>query len=269
MQVRSADIPTAAYAPGFYEAPPEPVRRAFAWSLIAHGIVVAMLVTSGIWRFTSKWGSEHASSGSVGVTMVSTIPIPRRPAPLNPLANDTQSLVPQAPAPVAPKPQPKAPPVKAIEIPDKLAKTKPSPKQSPATMFRPLEAYKDNQVFAKTPQATSSPMYGIQGAGGIDIGPASVLGDRFGAYVDLMRDRIAQHWNRDGLPPSSPQICAVTFTIARNGMVSNVQVSHPSGNYLLDSSAKRAVLDANPLPALPAQFDRNDATVELQFQLKQ
>ena len=38
-------------------------------------------------------------------------------------------------------------------------------------------------------------MYGIQGAGGIDIGPASVLGTRFGAYVDLMRDRISQHWN--------------------------------------------------------------------------
>jgi outer membrane biosynthesis protein TonB len=48
-----------------------------------------------------------------------------------------------------------------------------------------------------------------------------------------------------------------------------VQVSQPSGDYLLDTSAKRAVLDANPLPALPPQFDRNDATVELWFQLKQ
>jgi len=37
----------------------------------------------------------------------------------------------------------------------------------------------------------------------------------------------------------------------------------------LDTSAKRAVLDANPLPGLPSQFPRNDATVEIRFQLKQ
>ena len=52
-------------------------------------------------------------------------------------------------------------------------------------------------------------------------------------------------------------------------MVANVQVTQPSGDYLLDTSAKRAVLDANPLPTLPAEFPRNDATVELWFQLRQ
>jgi TonB family protein len=64
-------------------------------------------------------------------------------------------------------------------------------------------------------------------------------------------------------------MCAVSFTIARNGTVTNVQVTHPSGDYLLDTSSKRAVLDSNPLPALPTEFPRNDATVELRFQLKQ
>jgi protein TonB len=111
-------------------------------------------------------------------------------------------------------------------------------------------------------------MFGMQGAGGIDIGPASVLGTRFGGYVELMRDRIAQHWMTADVRALPTQKCAVTFTIARNGSVSNVQVSQPSGNYLLDTSAKRAILDANPLPALPPQFDRNEATVELWFQLK-
>ena len=63
------------------------------------------------------------------------------------------------------------------------------------------------------------------------------------------------------------QKCSVSFTIARNGTVTNVQVSKPSGNYLLDTSAKRAVIDANPLPALPREFEKNEATVELWFQL--
>ena len=178
-------------------------------------------------------------------------------------------MVPQAPAPVKPKPLPKAPPKDAIEIPDKLAKKKVSPRQTSNVLYRPPVEYKSNQVFSNTPQATSSPMYGIQGAGGIDIGPASVLGTRFGAYVDLMRDRISQHWNTADVRAAPSQQCAITFTIARNGTVTNVQVSQPSGNYLLDTSAKRAVMDANPLPALPAEFDRNDATVELKFQLRQ
>ena len=41
-----------------------------------------------------------------------------------------------------------------------------------------------------------------------------------------------------------------------------------SGNYLLDTSAKRAVIDANPLPALPAELQRNEVTVELWFQVQ-
>ena len=78
-------------------------------------------------------------------------------------------------------------------------------------------------------------------------------------------------WMKDGdsAVQRGSSTSAPTFTIARNGTVTNVQVSQPSGNYLLDTSAKRAVMDANPLPGLPSQFDRADATVELWFQLHQ
>ena len=250
---------------------PDPLGKAFAGSVVIHGFVAACLVFSGVWNFTkNNFGSLKASSGSVGVNMVKTIPIPRREAPVNPLANDTKSIVPQAPPePVKPKPQVQTPPEKAIEIPDKIDKRKVSPKHQPQVVLRHPVEYKDNQIPSHTPQALNNPMYGIQGSGGIDIGPASVLGTRFGAYVDLMRDRISQHWNTANVHSLPAQKCAITFTIARNGMVTNVQVSQPSGDYLLDTSAKRAVLDANPLPALPVQFDRNDATVELWFQLRQ
>ena len=72
MQLRSASLPTVAYPRNYYEPPREPVRKAFAGSLLSHGLVIAMLVTSGIWKLTSNWGTEHASSGSVGVGMVKT-----------------------------------------------------------------------------------------------------------------------------------------------------------------------------------------------------
>lgn len=215
--------------------------------------------------------------------MVKNIPIPQKPAPPNPLANESKSSVPQAPPEKPqPKPQAKAPdPVKAIEIPDKVkpapAKAKASaepprkaqqkPQQTPA--FRMPTEYKPNQVNSRTAPALSNPMFGMQGSGGIDIGPASVLGNRFGAYVSLMRDRIAQNWNKSDVRAGASDKVAISFTIARNGGVSNVQVSKPSGNYLLDNSAKRAVVDSNPLPPLPQQFQKNEATVELWFQLKQ
>jgi protein TonB len=262
--------------PGYYPAPSrdpsgDPLGKAFTGSLISHGIAIGLLGASGLFHLTKNdFGSPSASSGSVGVNMVKTIPIPRREGPVNPLANDTKSIVPQAPAPPKLQKQVKADPEHAIEIPDKVAKPKKlSPQQQVRDVLRPPEPYKSNQIFSNTPQAANSPLYGTQGTGGIDVGPASVLGTRFGAYEALVRDRISQHWNTANVHSLPEQMCAVSFTIARNGTVSNVQITHPSGNYLLDTSSQRAVLDSNPLPALPAQFERNEATVELRFQLKQ
>ncbi len=246
-----------------------PDGKSFAAAFAAHAGLAALLIFAA--KHTpavDTWGDQHASSGSVGVAMVKSIPIPQREAPPNPLANQSKSVIPQAP-PEKPQPKPQVkqpPPVKAIEIPDKVKKTK-AQKPQETTMFRAPTEYKSNQVTSKTAPALSNPMYGMQGSGGIDIGPASVLGNRFGAYVSLMRDRISQHWNTADV--RGTQKVAISFTIARNGGVSNVQISKPSGNYLLDNSAKRAVVDANPLPPLPTQFERNEATVELWFQLKQ
>src|SRR6185437_9130892 len=165
--------------PGFYptgmgSTGSDPMRKAFAASLITHGVVIGLLILSGLFNFSKEhFGSPHASSGSVGVTMVKTIPIPRREGPVNPLANDSTSVVPEAPAPVKLQKQVKAEPEHAIAIPDKVAKKK--KQQDMQSLFRPPVPYKDNQVFSHTPQAANTPMYGIQGSGGIDIGPASVL----------------------------------------------------------------------------------------------
>ena len=163
--------------------------------------------------------------------------------------------------------QVKAPEPKAIAIPEKVQR-KVSPKEQSRSLYRPAQAYVPNQLYSQTPQATSAKMYGMQGVAGIDVGPASVLGDRCGAYADVMRDRISGKWNRADVNAQHTQVAAVTFTIARNGTVNNVKLSHPSGSFLLDQSAQRAVLDASPLPPLVAPCDRNEATVELRFQLK-
>ena len=247
----------------------EPLGKAFTGSLLTHGLFFGIVLASGLFNLKDNWGSPHASSGSVGVNLVKTIPIPRHEGPTNPLANDTKSIAPQEPTPVKQKAQVKAPEPNAIPIPNKFEKPKKvSPKPPSSTLFRPQQ-YQPNQVYSQVPQSANSPMYGMKGAGGVDIGPATELGDRFGWYQTLMSDRISQHWDRADVRASPSQRCAISFTISRDGTVSNVQVTQPSGSYLLDTSAKRAVLDSNPLPALPREFDKNKVSVEVWFQLRQ
>jgi protein TonB len=248
---------------------PDPIGKYFAGSVGVHAALIALLAFSGYLKFTkSTWGSEKVSTGSVGISIIKTIPVPQKEAPENRLANDTDSVTPQAPAPVKMKAQVKAPEPKAIAIPDKVQR-KVSPKQQSVSAYRPpVEEYRPNQVYSQTPQATSSKLYGMQGTSGIDVGKASVLGDKCAAYANIMRDNIAGKWNRADLNATPSQKAGVTFTIAKNGSVSGVKLSHTSGNFLLDQSAMRAVLDANPLPALTAPCDRNEATVELWFQLQ-
>ncbi len=246
----------------------EPFGKALTGSLVTHGIVIALLVTSGFWKMHNNWGSAHASSGTVGVMMVSSIPIPHREAPVNPLANDSKSVIPQEVAPVKPQKAVEVPDKNAVPIPKSILKQKKLPPKPEKLNFKPPE-YKSNQIYSQTPQAANTAMYGTKGSGGIDVGAATVLGSRFGAYSDLVVDRISQHWVKAGVQALPSQVATVSFTIARNGTVTNVQVSQPSGNYLLDTSAKRAVLDASPLPQLPPDFPRNDATVELKFQIQQ
>jgi TonB family protein len=248
----------------------ESLGKPLLGSIATHMVLAGIFIGLNFLHFTNNWGSPTASSGSVGVTMIKTIPIQRHEGPQNPLANNTTNIVPQETMPVKVKPEVQAPDPKAVELQGKVEKPKKvTPKPvPPASMFK-AQSYQPNQVYATTPQSVSSPMYGIQGAGGIEIGASSVLGSRFGAYVNLMREQISQHWNRADLRARSTDRCAVSFLIARNGSVNNVQISHPSGNVLLDNSARRAIIDANPLPTLPREYPGNDVTVELWFQLTQ
>ena len=259
MQVRIQTMPQS-----------DALGKYFAGSVGLHAAIIGAVVLSGMLKLTgNNWGADHASSGSVGVTMVTSIPIPHKDAPENLLANDSQSNVPQAPAPLKAAPQVKAPDPKAIPIPDKILH-KISPKVESHTVYRPSAAqYNANQVYSQTPQAASSKQYATQGANGIDVGQATVLGFKYGAYVALMRSRIGEKWNTADVRALPSQRAGITFTIARDGSVSNVKISTPSGSFDLDASAQRAVLDANPLPALPPDVPKNEATVELWFQLKQ
>jgi len=253
---------------------PEPMTVPFWGSVILHvlvlgGLSVGTLVENA---FHLRMGSPTGGGmGGVMVNPVATIPLPNRGGPENPVANDTESQVPTPPAPkvkAKPAPKVKVPPPNAVALKsEKSPKRAPEPAAQP-NKFRDRQIYSDSQLYSDAGQRVSSPMYGMQGGGGVRLGDSSPFGEQFGAYAKLIRDNIARNWKTTdlNLRTSAVPTVVVTFTIRRDGSVSTVKIGQTSGIETLDNSALRAVMDAQ-LPALPAQFPRSQADVELRFEL--
>jgi protein TonB len=217
-----------------------------------------------------QWGSPTGGGmGSVVVNPVARIPLPAKTGPQNPVANDTKSMAPTPPP--KPKPQPKVQPKEdpnAIPLKSRMAKEKyrPQPSYSAQNKFREQQKDVPNQVYSRSGQALSNPMYGITGGGGVGVGDNSPFGTQFGWYAKLIVEQAGQHWQTAGLSQVSPAL--VSFTIRRDGSVTGVRILQSSGNQGMDLSVQRAIMDAAPFPPLPPQFPGNDAPVQLRFSTK-
>ena len=241
-------------------------------SVVLHALLFSTIILStkvsggGI-----LWGDPRAlgGGGSVGITAVKQIPLPTRSGAANPLANDTESRVPQPP-----KPQPKvvrAPEPEAIPLRGRKAQQRPARTQQTAQQFR-AQPDRPNQLYSGVGQALSSNMYAAQTGtpGSVGVGPRGAFGQRFGWYRDLLEQRVGQKWRTDEVDPrvqTAPPVI-VTFDILRNGQIRNVRILQASGNRALDYSAQRAVYEAAPFPPLPPGYERDTAQIEFWFQLK-
>jgi periplasmic protein TonB len=239
----------------------------FVQSVLLHAAVVGALIVSSIQFQHSRqvWGSPNTGAGTaVAINAVTKIPLPARAGQINPVANDTESRVPQAPK-VEPKKQVKVPDENAIPIKSRYAKKQPKPEVS--QKWHP-KLIPENQVFSRIAPAAVSPMFQKPGAGGVGVGPNSTFGNEFGAYADLVVRRVTDKWQTNGLAGQSLPMVVVTFDIARDGSVRNPQIAQRSGNSTLDFSALRAVTDAAPFPPLPSNYSGSSTSVELRFQLQ-
>jgi len=244
----------------------ELLGAAFAKSVLLHAAVAGALILSSISFEHSRqvWGSANTAAGTaVAINSVKTIPLPSRAGKVNPVANDTESQVPQAPKP-EPKKQVKVP-EDAVPIPSRLAKKQPKP-EAPQR-YRP-EPPAPNQVFSREAPAAVSPMFEKPGSGGAGVGVNSAFGNQFGAYADLVVQRVTQKWQTGGLAGLQVPMAVITFDIMRDGSVKNPQIAQRSGNSTLDYSALRAVMDAGPFPPLPPNYSGSSTSVELRFQLQ-
>ncbi len=244
--------------------------RSLAGSLTLHCVVIVGLAGYAWWnnRAVPTFGSPDAQGGGVvGVTAVRTIPIPQRPTPENKVAEDTEN---EAPRKVEKETRPKPIEDEGVAL-DKMKRKIPKKKveQSALRRYLPEENLK-NTLQTTSGRAASTPMFAVANAGNLGTGANDPFGDRFGWYAKLLRDAIARKWRTDDVPANIRTLPAavVTFTISRAGQVVDVRIVQASGNYALDNSAKRAVLEAAPFQPLPPNFERSSATVELLFELK-
>jgi protein TonB len=253
---------------------PEPMGKWLAGSLALHLSLAAALFGFAWYesRPRAQFGDINGGRvGSVAVNTISQIPIPRRSGPINPVANDTQSVAPTPPPKPKAKPAVKPPDLDAIPIKSRNATKRASEAAAERNKYREQQQELPNQVYASK-QAAVSPQFGVVGGGGVGVGTNSPFGQQFGWYANLLRDKVARNWRTNELDPrlhSAPQV-VVTFTILRDGSVpvASVKVAQRSGNAALDYSAQRAILDSAPFPGLPPQYPRNDADVEFIFELR-
>ncbi len=254
---------------------PERLTKPFWSSLALHVSVAAFVLVYGNISLSSRsilMGDPHGGGfGSVTVNPTPTIPLPQKTGPTNPVANDTQSQVPTPPPKAKSQPKQKAPEPDSVPLKSRNARKRPSEKLWPEPdKWRLAQKDATNQLYSSAGQSLSNPMYNLPGGGGVGIGNNSPFGDRFGGYATILRDKIARAWNTADVGGRTSMPVVVMFTIQRDGSVppQTVKVTQSSGNGALDFSATRAVLDARPFGPLPPGFPRNQADVELRFELR-
>lgn len=165
------------------------------------------------------------------------------------------------------KPAEEAPPPpteKAKLLPAKEEKKKPQP-APPAS----------NPAAKRPPSPAAVAGSGDGGAAGSSTGAAGVGvgigGARFDQpdfnysyYADRIATAIGMNWFK---PASSvPTNPVVHFRIARDGTISDAEVTTPSGLPYVDRAALRAVLASSPLPPLPSEFPGSSVGVSVVFE---
>lgn len=217
------------------------------------------------------------------------------PPPPAPPPEPEPEIEPEPPAPAPPEPEPApAPPEPAdsrpgvarpttedrdrMPVPDARERRRP-PREQPDSGLRGKDAAwaRSARLAASRPLDTKSrpsrrpaqaAAESSNGAGGIGLGgaPGGARFDQdfeYAYYQRQMIARIATNWQQ--IPVRGKATVVIRFTVHRDGSISAAEVETSSGQSLLDRSALRAVVLAEPLPRLPESYPRDRVGVHLLF----
>jgi|SRR5579871_3680213 len=242
----------------------------FVGSVAFHAAVAGLLIFFTVYyeRNRATLGQLNAGGGpgSVAITPVKSIPLPQRSGQVNPLASETQSRLPAIPK-EQPKPTVKPPEPDAIPLKSRTRPRPPAPDAS-QTRYRPPREELPNQIYSHEPPALVSNMIAKSGSGQIGVGPNGPLGTECGAYASLIQQLVASRWHTGDIDPrlqTAPPV-VYTFDLHRDGSIGGLRRMQSSGNYQIDTSAERALMESSPFP--PINCGSNGGAIEFWFQLK-
>lgn len=251
--------------------PAESLRGSFVASIVLHVALAGGALIYTFWQSTTEQiGDANAGGNAVGVEAVDKIPLVTR-GQHNPVANDTKSPLPQTPPPPKPEVKPKAKEEPEDALPMKLEQKKTQAQvEASRSKYRSFDELEPNRLTLPTAQAMSDPLYALSGSGDRIGESNTTLGSRFAAYGAQVKQLVARAWHTQDVPANIKAAMPViaTFDIQRNGTVTSVRLLQKSGISSLDLSVERAIREASPFPPLPAQFEKDTATVEFSFELK-
>jgi periplasmic protein TonB len=242
--------------------------RALSWSLGFHAALTAFLVLYTM-VFTGARGDNWGAGGggsAMGVTVVSSVPLPATPAPTqNVLANESKGVTKSDPKVEEKEPD-------AIEIQGKNTKIKPKKPPTPTKENpKPAPEPETNQVAFGEGGPVSGP-YGSFAAGGAKggfgiTGSGGDFGTKFGWYVQIIQRKVSDNWLKYEVDPriTSGQRVYITFDVARDGHPYNVRVEQSSGVPSLDVSATRALQRIDTFGPLPPDYSGSNISVEYWF----
>jgi protein TonB len=87
----------------------------------------------------------------------------------------------------------------------------------------------------------------------------------FAYYISTMKRKIAAFWRVPASSSGQSKYCRVYFRVGRGGSIQSPAIETPSGDFLFDQAALRAVTQANPLPPLPQGFQDQYLGVHFSF----
>jgi protein TonB len=244
----------------------EPVTASAAGSLVLHGLLFGLLIFYGVINglfHHNMWGNP-GEGGAIQVSLVSNaIPLPHEEQNQNVLMTDTPS---KAPAPPAPK-EKEAVDETAIPIAGPEVK-KPQPVEQHKTQQHQPPPQQNNvaqfgeQSGSVLPRATIAQNTASNGPVSITNGD---FGSRFGWYVEIIKRKVSQNWNRYEVDQSTPKgaVAEIYFRVNRQGAPSSFRINKPSGSASLDQSCLRATQRVDTFGALPS--DSNDQWLDVTY----
>jgi protein TonB len=256
-----------------YREEPETLKGGLPFSLVLHGVLAALLIGGAF--FDHRGDSWGGPGGAITVGVVGSVPAIPMPKPdvvsENRVVDESKGLY--KPEPTTPPPPPpdavpipkfeKNQPPKYVTKPSKTLEnpTKPPPNAVPyGGGGAPAVPYSSFSLGQGTTQAGMS----FDGAGGGNFGA------KFSWYVEAVQRKISGNWLQSTVDPRisfAPRLVA-TFDIARDGSVSNIQITKSSGDASVDQSAVRAIRESSPMQQLPPAYNGSRVSVEFWFDFK-